>query len=114
MESPECWVARQSGVGFRQKQSLRSWILAHMRYITADLLWGGWAKFGGFQSQLHFLAIVLHLAVAEYPGAALIYGRIASEHIEKPARDRGDRADFFEILSSVSSESRYKGGMRRR
>ena len=95
-------------MGFRQPQSFHSWVLAFLRYALAVHLCDGWAKFGGFSAQLNFLSVILHVAVVENPGTALIYARLAAARVEKLARDRDTRTNFFELLSFESADLRAK------
>ena len=104
IRSQENWTARQPGVGFKQPQSFHSWILAYLKFALSVHLNEGWSKFGGFSEQLNFTSVILHLALVENPGTALIYARLTAARIEKLARDRDTRADSHQLLSSESAE----------
>ena len=81
-------------------------ILNRIRFILTCDLTGAWADFGGVAAQFNHLAIVLGLTASDHAGIAVTYDFLMRHSIQKLAKGRSERTDYFGLLSTINRDLR--------
>ena len=89
-----------------QDMSLGQFILCRMRFIPAWDLADAWADYGGLVPQINQLAVVLDLSITDRPCIAVTYDYRMRRAIQKIAKSRSTKEDYFELLSNLNKNVR--------
>ena len=85
---------------------LGQYVLRRLRFVLACDLTGVWAEFGGIAAQFDHIAVVLGLSISDHAGIAATYDFRMRRAVQKLAKNRPTRADYFEFLSNISKDIR--------
>ena len=67
----------------------QAWILYRLRFLIAADLAGAWSGYGGLDSQIRRLDIVIHISIADaHFDVASAYGRLVREFLAERGRSR--------------------------
>ena len=89
-----------------QDLPLCQYVLHRLRYILAGDLTGARSEFGGLTAQLNHLAVVTGLSVSDHAGIAVAYDFRMHKAVQKMAKNRPTRTDYFEFLSNINKDIR--------
>ena len=89
-----------------QDLSLGQFVLYRLRFLLAGDLADAWADYGGIVAQINHLAVVLELSITDHPGIAATYDHRVRRLVQRIAKTRSTRTDYFELLSNLNKDVR--------
>ena len=81
-------------------------VLYRLRFILAGDLADAWNDVGGITAKINHLAVALGISIADHAGVAAMYDYRIRRPIQKLAKNRPTRTDYYAFLRNINKEMR--------
>ena len=96
---------------------IQAWSLYQLRFLLTAEMMGALGFFGGLPAGLDHLAIVSNMATTDSAAVAMVYGRLAKQHLEEKARARAETTlaggYFSSFLATENAAFRLQSAKKR-